>query len=369
VFETYKADWETFQPNGAAPSAFNSYAGQSPCQNVTVGFGDLVLASFSKSGDLGQANNNIFTPLNGPLVAQNNTYVRYLTGFNQIEFDQILSQQLYLRLNLNKNLNMQFANGAISVKSAWVDMTNIPHPERYYMRTAFVLDPSTNSCLPTPKTVGLVGLHIVQKTSSRPQWIWSTFEQIDNIPQPGAVAPYTFNDGGPSPMPTSNPISFPPPPTPTKKFDVTRFLPISPSTACTNALYQQALKNQNNSVWQFYQLTMTQWPQKPNMPLNSGAPGNTFPGSTPPATSAFANVTLETFDQTTIRTGCMACHTLTQSASDFLWTLNVNAYPTPTPQSNGQPGIPALRQLGALLQSARPKSAPPPKPTPKPRRK
>jgi hypothetical protein len=30
--------------------------------------------------------------------------------------------------------------------------------------------------------MGLVGLHIAQKTARAPQWIWSTFEQIDNVP-------------------------------------------------------------------------------------------------------------------------------------------------------------------------------------------
>ena len=34
----------------------------------------------------------------------------------------------------------------------------------------------------TQRTMGLVGLHIVSKTPARPQWIWSTFEQVDNVP-------------------------------------------------------------------------------------------------------------------------------------------------------------------------------------------
>lgn len=31
------------------------------------------------------------------------------------------------------------------------------------------------------RKMGLVGFHIVQKTPSAPQWIWSTFEQVDNV--------------------------------------------------------------------------------------------------------------------------------------------------------------------------------------------
>ena len=69
---------------------------------------------------------------------------------------------------------------------------------------AHVLDPVTGQCAPT--LVGLVGLHIVQKTKSRPQWIWSTFEQVDNVPpaQAGAAA-FAFNNATGTPMPTSNP--------------------------------------------------------------------------------------------------------------------------------------------------------------------
>src|SRR6202034_160551 len=76
-----------------------------------------------------------------------------------------------------------------------------------YTRSALVLDPQSGTC--STLTVGLVGLHIVQKTKTRPQWIWSTFEQVDNVPPtPGATGAFGFNDGkgGASPLQ-------PPPPT------------------------------------------------------------------------------------------------------------------------------------------------------------
>ena len=34
---------------------------------------------------------------------------------------------------------------------------------------------------PTPVKVGLVGMHIAHKSVSSKQWIWSTFEQVDNL--------------------------------------------------------------------------------------------------------------------------------------------------------------------------------------------
>ena len=41
-------------------------------------------------------------------------------------------------------------------------------------------------------TVGLIGLHIAQKTPSRPQWIWSSFEQDDTVPPKWADWPGAF---------------------------------------------------------------------------------------------------------------------------------------------------------------------------------
>jgi hypothetical protein len=193
------------------------------------------------------------------------------------------------------------------------------------------LDPFT---APNPTcnliTVGLVGLHIVQKTPSRPQWIWSTFEQIDNVPGGASSGPFAYNNGDGSPMPAANPDPWPPISARPKIFNVQRLTPINVSTANTNARYQSALQSKGGP-WQFYQLIMTQWPlqlnpPQPIPPSQSGEPSSTFPGSG--ATSAFANVTLETFDQASIETGCMACHTITQQATDFVWSLNINAWPS-----------------------------------------
>ena len=79
--------------------------------------------------------------------------------------------------------------------------------------------------------------------------------------------------------------------------------PINPSTGNTNEQYQSALKAKGGP-WQYYQLVMTQWPKLSRASRSlPGTPPNTFPGSG--ATTAFANVALETFDQANICTGCM----------------------------------------------------------------
>ena len=367
VFETYKADWETFQPNGTPPSTFNSDSSfwtsnpsQSPCPHAQPG--DFLLAPISKFGNVGLAGTGDLVSV---LIAQNGTFVRYLAAYNEVEFNQILARQLYLAANLPQNRNpagpaIVFQNGALDIKSAWIDMTSVTHPERYHTRKAWLVDPISGQCSPAPVTVGLVGLHIVQKTPSRPQWIWSTFEQVDNVPQPDYVPPrppalpsqtFTFNDGTATPMPNGIPSKFiwsnaKNAATPPQPVNIQRLTPINQTTAATNAVWQGALKARN-SVWQFYQLTMTQWPNPPNSPGNPGSPGFTFPGAGA-ASSAFANTILETWDQTNIRTGCMNCHNIVQN-NDFLWSLQMNAF-TPTQVSFGlRPASPAVSELRALL--------------------
>jgi hypothetical protein len=353
VFETYKGLWEVF-PFDSATQNFVTPVGwnqnSAPTVNAcgqSVGAGDLVLASFSKYSDLGQAG---FGNLVGPLLAGNTTYVHYLTAYNQIEFDQIFNNKWYLRANLPPTIpSITFDNNSLDVKSAWMAMNGVTNPKRYYTRMAWVMDQNGNC---SNMLVGLVGLHIVQKTPTRPQWIWSTFEQVDNVPPaapgaPGAFGPgtYNFNDGTSRPMPSPpNPIPLPPPAVTPTPFNVTRTFPINPSTANTNKAYQAAL---SGTPWQFYQLVMTQWPVPGNTPSNSGFPSFTFPGNSP--ISAFSNVTLETFDQASISTGCMACHTITQKNTDFLWSLADHAIPPKIPALMMQDE--SIRRLKALIES------------------
>jgi hypothetical protein len=137
----------------------------------------------------------------------------------------------------------------------------------------------------------------------------------------------------------------------------------------TNTAYRKALKD---TIWANYELVMTQWPLKADDPTLSGMPANTFPG-TNGQSSAFANTTLETFDQRSVfNSTCMRCHTLVQTAlaqkkTDFLWSLEINAFPpapsTVTASALGAPrtaalavtpGSETLRQLKALLEGSAP---------------
>ena len=329
VFETFKADWEIFQPNGQDPAPnWKDYSGDNPCGVANVVFGDVMLASFSKFSNLGMAG---FGPkLTGALVAQNGTYVRYAVNFNESEFTTIMAKKAYLRASLANPVS--FDSGAIDTKAAWIDMKGVANPGRYYTRQAMLFDLEANAC--TKTTVGLVGFHIVVKTASRPQWIWTSFEHIDNVPSAGAPGPFTFNNGSGTPMPSANPIPFPIPLKAPPPYNVERQKPIHASTATTNTKYRDALKAAG-SPFQFYQLVMTQWPRDANSPQQAGSPNFTFPGVAPPGfppppfdATAFSNTTLETFEQKEIARGCMNCHNLTRSKTDFLWSVMTRAHPS-----------------------------------------
>jgi hypothetical protein len=391
VFQTYKADWESFpDPGGTSPSPiptqWSDFAGtQNPCagQNVNAGWGDMVLALATKFGNLGLAGFGPFVV--GPLIAQPGapgskpTYVRYQAAYNQTEYDQIFKNEWYLAKKIPATgltfctigaTGCPTTQNSVDVKSSWIDMSVVPtaNRSRYYSRQAWVSDPAANTC--SQKTVGLVGLHIVSKTPSRSAWLWSSFEQVDNVPDVGENPPfaksyYNFHDQTDAST-TVNPYCIgsvknacPPAPnphnvqqmpdTPRLAFNVTRTMKIHPSTQATNSQYQNLL---GNTPWQFYQLVMTQWPLNtpPDLNAHCGKTSATFQGRSdstslcsppPPPTNAgfgtcpgsectsFANVTMETFDQAAVGTGCMNCHNNTNA--DFLFSLTVNAWPPPSP--------------------------------------
>ncbi|HVW08000.1 MAG TPA: hypothetical protein VHC90_05430, partial [Bryobacteraceae bacterium] len=79
----------------------------------------------------------------------------------------------------------------------------------------------------------------------------------------------------------------------------------------------------------------TQWPrmegnQAAFVPAKqTGEITQTFPGAG--ATSAFANLTMESFDQGRPQLGCMSCHNQARMNVDFMWSLLDHAYPEKLP--------------------------------------
>lgn len=128
----------------------------------------------------------------GKLFDQNGEVVVYEVLMNVVEFDYIVANKLY---NLNGQLeftktqteaNFPKGNydngtlGATEIKLAWrVFKATDLHQDRYLTDEGYIIDEVTGQ--PKQVRLGLIGFHISQKTPTGKQWVWSTFEHIDNL--------------------------------------------------------------------------------------------------------------------------------------------------------------------------------------------
>jgi hypothetical protein len=245
--------------------------------------------------------------------------------------------------------------GAIEVKAAWRVLPadgSLNYRYKIAAATLHLPDGTTQQA-----TVGLIGLHIIHKVPSGPQFIWATFEQIDNDPDatsppsgptlppnaPSTKAPYTLFNPSCSPstdkvyncqqnttvvpkVPPPSPL--PPCPsgiyTPGKCYpywapmQITRLVPVkSLSNNVTGYAWSQMPAG---SVFNYYRLIDVQWPSSPAQV----APGTRVPltagGIIPTSTSyILANTTLETFMQSSA--SCMDCHQFTAIAQPALQVM------------------------------------------------
>ncbi|HEY0512212.1 MAG TPA: hypothetical protein VGH73_09925 [Thermoanaerobaculia bacterium] len=331
VWDTWKADFELFQPKGAPPSEWASYQAVNPCETegwpLPVDNHPKILAQFSKLGGLNQAGFGVDGPA---LVSQNRAYVRYEVRINRLEHDFIRDRKLYLAANLPKQGDppLAFTSNSIEVKGAWREVHGDEMASmggRYYIVKARVMNPVKGVC--EDKSMALVGFHIVQKTPQFPQWVWSTFEQEDNVPEAGGALghPFSLNDGDPGrqkmiPEKAPKPLGPDNPPQENPAaMQVVRLNPIAGSTQETNARYQAALKG---TVWAHYRLVMTQWPTDTTKPDGVPFPR---PGTPNPPTNT-ANTAMETYFQQTSQS-CMKCHDLARRKGlDFVWFVPLRAY-------------------------------------------
>jgi hypothetical protein len=332
VWGTWKTDVELFRSEGMVSSNESSLDGSPPCDDPSSGpRPTMVIGSFGIFRDFNQAGNG---RLGGPLVAQNHTYVRFEVRLNPVEFAFIRDHPIdgQLKMPGAGAPKLRFPNNSIAVKAAWkiIKEEELPAAQsRYYLVDAMVLDPMTNTC--KMQKMGLVGLHIVQKTLRRPQWVWSSFEQVDNVPEPGTAPSlgrrFSFND--PSKPQVLDPAIAPPPISKSnpplqnpRVMQVIRSKKIADSTRKTNEDYRALLKG---TVWENYVLVMTQWPKFPQPEEENGAP---FPGpfTGPDPMTNIANTTMETYFQKSASTSCMNCHdTARRQGSDFVWFLQLHA--------------------------------------------
>jgi hypothetical protein len=399
VWETYKSKTEVFLPGAATPNPWNSPPPAPACSTSAPGVRELlarrgvpVLSVLSAFGDF--VLNEAQQASGQWLADQAGNLIYYDIKVNKDEFDSIVANGFYngtvqsqtaatgvnptpggqyqVKLPAGCNAgscpnNGSAQVGAIEMKAAWRILTDPSQSKRYLTAQAVLVD-RVGAC--TSATMGLVGLHIIHKTASQPQFIWATFEQVDNVP-PGSSS--TFNNPGcqcekvipagcgVSPTTFQNcssgqtqgqacsanvaPQTFPPTATcPVYPIQVTRKRPIANNSTdpvvATNAAAQAMLTASNpKTVFQYYQLIDVLWStsaqdsysDKPNQP------GPTVPlsisGAAPDATALpVANTTMETYVQGTT---CLTCHVsatvpASNYASDFSFILGDAQSPTAT---------------------------------------
>ncbi|WP_426442193.1 hypothetical protein [Bradyrhizobium genosp. P] len=301
----------------------------------------------------------------GPLIDQDGHYALFDILMNKAMFHYIERHQLFSkagqREQIRAGLAIDFPSGqnpnpakqvvgdagAIMIKVSW----KILNPDeirsrKFHMVYALVQLPQPSDpnvqppCL--PETLGLVGFHVVHKTLGRPQWIWTSFEHVDNVPEQREVDAgplprrYSFFDHScsadkcsPNQVP---PWPWEPDPAGELKFhgsfnsQITRVTALMDATVEINTAFQKLL---NHTVWQNYMLINTQWPSNfgcTNLPAKNVDPKMLFPNTDfqklpdmtcAPAPTFLANSTLETYSQGDVpqaSSSCMACH---GNATDF----------------------------------------------------
>ncbi|NVZ86320.1 hypothetical protein HX836_31305 [Pseudomonas yamanorum] len=395
VWASYKDANDIFLPGAPVPSGWgvqtlvpSNCSTQGSLKAMSVGARKFMTATSESainarhgfhlsSGTLATIPDPIMEASGGWLTDQAGQLVFFERKVGKAEFDYIVSKGLYdaaNQLKVAQNLDNQNPGGlslpigepmrslpptpvpqeqlgALELKAAWRILTGKPELYGRYLTTvAWLKNPATLQC--TQQVVGLVGLHIINKTQASPNFIWTTFEQVDNVPEPAqAPAQQTPPDGfafnnpncgtGPEctpnvariqcqqhhpdrdctePYPRDQPVQ------------TTREHPLPTELQALNGAVQAnfAQQSQGKSVFQYYKLINVLWTLTPNPPVQP-EPGVSaaVPLSYGPFISQgnvpVANTTLETYVQ---GDNCNACHqyaTIAGSstlASDFSFLFN-----------------------------------------------
>jgi len=278
----------------------------------------------------------------GKLYDQNGNVVVYEVLMNKSEFDYVVDNGLY---NINGQLAFSKNNpkadfpkgdydanvvGAVEVKFAWKILEPSDIKERYFIDEGYIVNESTQKL--EKRTLGMIGMHISQKTPTGKQWVWSTFEHIDILDQNTAmvngketVIHPTLTDPDCEICPVNLDLSsddatfnsnkhgeywdlntddyFWYANGSTKKTQTKRMVDIPVRVEKINHKMQAYFKSVG-SVWQYYRLIDTQYPKDQNVPPTSHEeasyviPGsaNNKPGGDPNL-ALLTNMTMETFFQ------------------------------------------------------------------------
>ncbi len=344
VWESFKESSEVFRANGQAPGPWTAkrtlpakFPASVNALSATSPLGVKGLFALSKFDGAGVQRivglDGIHEADGHWLVSQSGYLALFEKRLNEDEFNYIVQNKLYdatiqetfaqtTGINLPDG-TQAFATygtiGAIEIKAAWIQLDDPKLWPLFKISKAWVSYPAGAKGSTTPKlvTVGLVGLHIIHKTANAQQFVWTTFEHVNNAPSVADIrqqtlkAWYTFYNPK-----VTTPPNVPPPAQPTPDYttpvQVVRSIPISSSTANNIAALNQSVWTtiaaaNPQSVFLNYELVNVLWPTN-NSP--TGGPGAQVPltagNPNPPITQQpVANTTLETYKQ---QLTCLTCH-------------------------------------------------------------
>ncbi len=361
---------EVFAEDGSPPAAWGSplrslarrshgLSGLPPGAGLSVSERILLPARRSPHAE------GLNQPFSLPLWDQSGGLVFYEVLINRAEFDYIVDNQLY---NLDgqvafasrhpgRDLDPGSCNhpnrsivvfpagrpdsdevGAIEIKLAWRVLSARDIESRYLTIDGWVPRDLRveGSCATSdlhvvaagpdwkPARLGLVGFHIGHKTQSAPQWVWSTFEHIDNLgvdrreaerlARHGQTLRPSFYDPTCPGCPV-NTCAAPP-----QKNQLQRLLPIERQTAVLNAQMRHLLAAHGSKL-AYYELVGSQFPTQPEaLPTRPRAePGCSGEEAVPinlpdsvhnksggrPHPVFLTNLTLESFFQRGVQPACL----------------------------------------------------------------
>jgi hypothetical protein len=295
----------------------------------------------------------------GPLIDQDGHYALFDILMNKVMFDYIADNNLYSQQGQRASTIDPIAfpegktndpaknpspgqMGAVMVKVSWRlldpakdDLT------KFHTADALVFFPGPPYS-PTPacvqKKLGMIGFHVGHKTVGAPEWVWSSFEQVANVPtrsevnsgKPLPLPRYSFFKVGcdakqcpenvtpPDPWPPNTSLTFHDPAYHSQIVREDTLPPFTADIAELNKSFRAVVKG---TVWENYMLVATQWPTAAGSKIDlTGAPAPTY----------LANTTLETYSQGAVplaSSSCMACHGnatdqhVPALASDFTFIL------------------------------------------------
>jgi hypothetical protein len=377
VWETFRPIAEVFREDGTSPGAWPAPQAVSPdCLAVReaarhawpdVGPELYVLRSLSKIRPDAPVLDTLAQARGALLVDQDGHYVRYDSRLNEVAFDYIANpdagsggtgtpRPLYeaasqLSFALEKVIDLPPSSAeppaTILLKSAWRELHRPADWARFKTSLFMLTNPETGECASAPTVMGLVGLHVVRKTGSMWQWMWATFEHVDNAPQ--AIDPidlsrsFSFHNPACIQCPVNQePASKTPVANPTP-VQVVREHSIPQAIRELNAYAWSKIQESGTpdaqSIWLNYQLVNVTWPDRSRGPL-----GTPLTAPRPLGRYEFRstgqrrtnNVTLETYRQ---NEDCIDCHTKatialnepTPWAADFSFMFSRAPTPTPVP--------------------------------------